>query len=198
LPRLLAFLVAGGFCYGAIMGSFSGFTGEHIWQVIYSGLKVPLLLGVSFIVALPSFFVLNTLLGLRSDFAEVLHGLVHAQAGLAIVLVALSPYTLLWYASSSNYQNAILFNGVMFAAASITAQALLRRSYGPLLKRRPQHRWLMRAWIALYVFVGIQMAWVLRPFVGDPSLPPQFFREESWGNAYVVVARMIWKLGWGD
>src|SRR4051794_3110733 len=99
---------------------------------------------------------------------------------------------LLWYASSGNYHEAILFNGVMFAAASLTAQGLLRRSYGPLLARRPQHRWPMRLWIVLYVFVGVQMAWVLRPFIGDPTLPAQFFRDESWGNAYVVVSRMIW------
>ena len=47
-------------------------------------------------------------------------------------------------------------------------------------------------WLAIYVFVGIQMAWVLRPFVGDPRLPAQFFREHSWGNAYDVVARLIY------
>jgi hypothetical protein len=38
------------------------------------------------------------------------------------------------------------------------------------------------------------MAWVLRPFVGDPDLPTQFFRQDSWSNAYVVIARMIWDL----
>jgi hypothetical protein len=35
------------------------------------------------------------------------------------------------------------------------------------------------------------MAWVLRPFVGDPNQPTHFFREGAWGNAYVEVARMI-------
>jgi hypothetical protein len=191
LPLWIAFIFLGGFFYGAVMGSFSGLTGDRIWQVIYSGLKVPLLLLVSFVVALPSFFVLNTLMGVRADFAEALYGLVYGQAGLALVLVSLSPYTLLWYASSADYEQAILFNGVMFAVASLTAQGILRRSYKPLLGRRPRHRWLLRTWVVLYVFVGIQMAWVLRPFIGDPALPAQFFREESWGNAYVVIGRMI-------
>ena len=44
----------------------------------------------------------------------------------------------------------------------------------------------------IYVFVGIQMGWVLRPFIGDPPLPVQFFREGSWSNAYEVVIQMVW------
>jgi hypothetical protein len=82
----------------------------------------------------------------------------------------------------------------MFAVASMSAQWLLRRYYRPLIARHPAHRWMLRAWIFIYVFVGIQMAWVLRPFIGNPRLPVQFFREDSWSNAYVVVLEMIWKV----
>ena len=39
----------------------------------------------------------------------------------------------------------------------------------------------------------IQMGWVLRPFIGRPDSPVELFREESWGNAYVVVARPIYE-----
>ncbi len=38
------------------------------------------------------------------------------------------------------------------------------------------------------------MGWVLRPFIGNPRAPVQFFREDSWSNAYVVVLEMIWKV----
>ena len=31
------------------------------------------------------------------------------------------------------------------------------------------------------------MAWVLRPFIGSPSSPVNFFRREAWGNAYVEL-----------
>jgi hypothetical protein len=68
---------------------------------------------------------------------------------------------------------------------------LLRRSYRPLIARYPAHRWLLVVWLFLYVFVGIQMAWVLRPFVGAPDMPVQFFREEAWGEAYVELVRII-------
>jgi hypothetical protein len=62
-----------------------------------------------------------------------------------------------------------------------------------LITRRPRHRALLRAWIGLYVFIGIQMAWIMRPFVGNPDLPVQFFREDAWGNAYEFIARMVWR-----
>jgi len=86
---------------------------------------------------------------------------------------------------------ALLFNAFMFGVASVAAQMVVRRYYGPLIRRSPRHRQLLRVWFLLYVFVGIQMAWVLRPFIGDPDLPVTFFRSEAWGNAYVVVARLL-------
>jgi hypothetical protein len=52
---------------------------------------------------------------------------------------------------------------------------------------------MLRAWLVLYAFVGIQMGWVLRPFIGDPFGPVEFFRRGAWDNAYVIVARMIWE-----
>ena len=200
LPRriLLALLVLCGAAYGAVMGSYGGwgsFIGlrsERGLQILISATKVPLLLLATFALALPSFFVLNTLLGVRRDFGAVLRALVGAQAALTIVLVALAPYTAFWYASFTDYQSAILFNGVMFAVASLGGQWHLRRAYRPLIERSPRHRVLLRGWLVLYVFVGIQMAWVLRPFIGDPAAPAQFFRAGAWGNAYVVVARLIW------
>ena len=36
-----------------------------------------------------------------------------------------------------------------------------------------------RVWIVIYAIVGAQMAWILRPFVGAPSLPFQLFRPRS-------------------
>ena len=45
-----------------------GFDGPRVWQVVYSAVKVPFLLFTTFLLSLPSFFVVNTLLGLRPDF----------------------------------------------------------------------------------------------------------------------------------
>ena len=184
-------VLACGLAYGAVMGAFDGRAG----QMAFSALKVPLLLLATLALSLPSYFVLNTLLGLRSDFADAWRGVVASQAGLTIILVSLAPITAFWYASTPNYRSAILFNALMFAFASAGAQAMLRRSYRPLIARDPRHRWLLRAWIVLYAFVGIQMGWNLRPFIGDPGQPTRFFREGAWENAYVAIAGMIREAG---
>lgn len=190
LLRLLAMVTAFGLLYGAVMGTYGGFRGERSLQLVYSGLKVPLLLLVTFALSLPSFFVLNTLLGVRADFTQALRALIATQAVLTIVLASLAPFTALWYASSGAYRLAIFFNAAMFAVASFAAQGLLRRWYAPLIARNPRHRLLLRTWLIIYAFVAVQMAWVLRPFVGDPNSPTRFFRQGAWGNAYVEVARM--------
>ena len=111
-----------------------------------------------------------------------------------IVLASLAPYTAMWYVSFDDHGIAVLFNGAMFALASGAAQIALLRLYRPLIARRRRHRPLWAIWLVLYVFVGVQLAWVLRPFVGTPGLPTQFFRDDSWSNAYVAIAQMIWKL----
>lgn len=177
-----------GLAYGGVMGAFGGRPG----QVALSAVKVPLLLLATLLLSLPSYFVLNTLVGVRSDFATAWRAVVASQAGLTIILVSLAPLTAFWYASSANYRAALLFNALMFATASGGAQAILRRAYRPLIARAPRHRWMLRTWIILYAFVGIQMGWNLRPFVGSPDEPVRFFRAGAWENAYVIVARMIW------
>jgi hypothetical protein len=195
LVRLAVCLLAFALLYGAVMGTFRGLTGQDQWlrQIAYSAAKVPLLLMASFALGLPSLFVLSSLFGVRQDFAESVRALVAAQAGLAIVLAALSPLTLLWYASSSNYQEALLFNGGMFAVASLTAQYLLRAYYRPLLRRDPRHSRVLVCWALIYVLVAIQLAWLLRPFIGSPRADVQFLRPEAWDNAYVFVGRLIWR-----
>jgi hypothetical protein len=199
LARMVACLVLFGLLYGVVMGSFRALASQPQWltQIVYSGIKVPLLLTVTFAISLPSFYVVNALLGLRRDFIQAIRALVAAQAGLAIVLASLAPLTLLWYASSGVHRHALLFNGLMFAVASFTAQWLVRGYYRPLIMRNSRHRWLLWCWLLVYTVVAIQMAWLLRPFLGVPGEVVEFTRPEAWDNAYVIVLRMIWKTLFG-
>jgi hypothetical protein len=194
LRQLLLFVVVFGLLYGSVMGAYGGVLGDRWKQVLFSATKVPFLLLATFVVSLPTFFVISTLLGVRGDFAESVRALLATQAALTIILASFAPFTALWYASVNHYEGAILFNAIMFGLASLAAQMLLRRFYAPLIARNPRHRVLVRIWIVLFAFVGVQMAWVLRPFIGDPGMPTRFFRRDAWGNAYEVVWRMVWGL----
>ena len=131
--RLAAIVLLFGTPYGAVMGSFGGLAGDRAWQVIDSAMKVPLLLLTTLALCLPSFYVLNTLLGVRDDFGRALRAILASQAALTIVLASLSPFTAFWYASTDDYNAAILFNAAMFGVAACSAQWPLRRSYRPLI-----------------------------------------------------------------
>ena len=183
LRRLLLMIACFGMVYGSVMGSLAGVTGERFLQVTYSAIKAPMLLVVTFALSVPSFYVINTLLGLRDDFAEALRAVVAAQAGLTVILGSLAPLTAWWYACTGDYQAAIVFNALMFAVASVGAQSILRAHYRRLIARRPAHRWTLVGWLVIYAFVGVQMAWLLRPFIGAPGASPQFLRADAIGNA---------------
>ncbi len=189
--KLLIFILLSlffGCVYGSVMGSYGGI--DSI-QIIYSGVKVPMLFICSFFLSLPSFFVLSTLLGLRQDFLYAIGALLVCQSGVTIILCSFMPFTVLWYTSFSDYKGVIIFNGLMFALASISAQFILRKFYRPLIAKNKRHLWLLRAWFAIYSFVAIQMSWTLRPFIGYKKLDPQFFRDEAWGNAYIELTNII-------
>lgn len=200
IVRLLACVVLFASLYGAAMGLFRGMSGQSAWalQMLYSAIKTPLLLIGSFLVSLPSYFVLSTLFGLRGEFDRALRALVAAQAGLAISLASLAPLTVLCYASTTNYQRAVLFNGAMFAVAAMAGQWLVRAHFRPLIARNPRHRPLLFVWGFVYALVAIQLAWLLRPFFGSPGLELTFLRPEAWDNAYVVVGRLVWRMLFGE
>ncbi|MCB9833320.1 MAG: hypothetical protein H6807_12680 [Planctomycetes bacterium] len=191
VPVLATVLCSAGFLYGLAMGSFNG----QIQQMLYSGLKVPLLLLVATLVCLPSFFVLNSVLGLRDDFSAALRGVFAAQATLAVVLAATSPWPLLLYGSTTDYRLALNFNGLPFLLGALAAQIVLARHYRPLIARNRRQHLALWTWIFLYILVAMQSAWAMRPFVGDPSLEPQFFRDDAWSNGFVEIGRDLLRLG---
>ncbi len=188
LPLMILFF---GAIYGGCMGSYHFVSLERTRQVLYSAMKVPLLLFASTLLCLPGFLVLNTLLGLRDDLRDSLQAILASQAGLSVTLAALGPITRFWYFSVENYRAALLFNGVMFAVATVAGHILATRYYRALIARHRYHRIAQYAWLIAYAFVGVQMGWTLRPFVGSPDMATTFLRDEPLSNAYVVVAGLI-------
>jgi hypothetical protein len=190
LGRLWGIAAAAGLFYGAVMGSYSGLAAGRWQQLAYSAAKVPLFLFVTYALCVPAFFVFNSLRGLRTDFRIALSAMTAMQACLAVILASLAPVTALAYLSTPDYGTAVFFNGLVFAAASVSSQIVVLRCYRPLIALDRRHRSMIAVWLTLYVFVGIQAAWVMRPFVGNPDLPVALFRPGAWGNAYVAVIRL--------
>jgi hypothetical protein len=58
---------------------------------------------------------------------------------------------------------------------------------------RTMARATFRVWLVIYALVGAQMAWLLRPFIGAPGLPFEWFRSRE-ANFFVDVVRTMGEL----
>lgn len=183
--RRCLWIVAGGAgLHGLALGASSG---EWLLAV-FSAVKVPLLLICSCAVSLPSFYVLHAVLGLRADFAAACRGLLAAQAAVAVGLGATAALCLFLAVSVRDGWLLTVLDGGLFALAAVVGQVVLARHYAPLLARDRRHRWTLGCWAVLYVLFAVQLAWVLRPFLGTPGFPVQFLRPTALRqNAYVVL-----------
>lgn len=56
-----------------------------------------------------------------------------------------------------------------------------------------QAKTIFRIWILIYALVGAQMGWILRPFIGSPHMPFQWFRPRS-GNFFHAVMSSLHNL----
>jgi len=189
--QLLLVIALPGAGYGLVMGSFACDSLSRARLMLYGALKVPLLLLGTAALCLPAYFALNTIGGVRRHFATALQAVFASQAAVACALVSLGPLTAFLYLSGIDHDTALLVNAAAFGSAAIMGQLMLRRRYRWLIEQDTRHRYLLSAWFTLYAFVGIQMGWLLRPFVGSPDLPVTFFRSGAFSNAYVVVIDLV-------
>ena len=83
---------------------------------------------------------------------------------------------------------AIAFAGLV---ANVRLLQLLRQLSGSQSTARRT----LVAWLAGNLFLGSQISWILRPFVGSPSLPIQFLRDDKFrGNFFEAVYHAVQRL----
>jgi hypothetical protein len=177
--------------YGLAMGSFSVDALGRVAFAVLSAVKLPFLILVSAAVCVPGFFVINAAAGLRDDFRESLRAIAAAQAAVALALCSFAPLVLVLYSGLESHRIALIWNMLAFTAAAVIGQIVMLRRYRPLIRRNTRHRSMLVVWLVMYAFVGVQMGWSLRPFVGTPGTPVQVFRDGAFTNAYVAVWRTV-------
>lgn len=187
-------VLCAGAIYGGVMGSWSAGGEGRIWLIPFAAIKVPLVILTTTLICLPGYFVLSTVLGLRSEFRAALAAIAAGQAGTTLALASLAPITRFIYVGGIGHAGALVLSAGMFTLAAAAGYAVMLRRYRPLLGNRitaRKHRLMLIAWITMYIFVGIQMGWMLRPFVGTPGMAVKFLRPEPFSNAYVAVAKIV-------
>lgn len=218
--QLVLAAIAFGAVYGFFMGWYGLFSRPEpeYRQVIACMLKVPALFLLTLLICYPSLYVFSTMLGSRLSFSGTLALLIGIVALSIVVLASFGPIVAFFSVSTENYYFMKLLNVAFFAVAGFLGVGALLKSLQslvgappasatqptptvpPVLTRReelhsPERkvRQVFRIWIVIYALVGAQMGWILRPFLGHPSLQFTWFRARQ-ANFFVDVWHSIQKL----
>lgn len=188
-----AAIVAGCGLFGASVG---------LWraplQGLFTGIKFPLLI---FLTAGGNALLnglLAQLLGSGLSFRQTSFAILFSFALAALFLAAMTPLTLFILfntpplASTKSvvgHSVMLLTEVLLIAYAGVVANhrllRLLERSSGSETTARR----VLFSWLAGNLFLGSQLAWVLRPFIGSPQIAVQFLRDDPLrGNFFEAVA----------
>lgn len=176
--------------YGAIIGA------SHSWgQALSSAIKLPAFYLLTLIICFPTLFFFNVLFGSRSSFQQHFVVLLTAVSVISVLLFSLAPVTLFFMITAPNsYQFFKLLNVLIFGITGIFGIKFLYEGMQLLSKQdevgKKTRTTILRSWLFLYGFVGVQLGWFLRPFFGAPGSKFELFRAVS-GNFYLDIVSAI-------
>ena len=171
--------------YGAVLGST-----HSVAQALSSAVKLPLLFLVTLLVCAPTLYFFNVLFGSCQSLVQNIALILMAITVTAVLLLSFAPISVFFLLTTSQYQFFKLLNvGVFFIAGwmgvSFLGQGMRLISLGDG-EGAHSRRWVLRLWMLVYAFVGSQLAWTIRPFIGAPAIPFELFRQLG-GNFYLNI-----------
>ncbi len=173
--------------YGALLGST-----HSLGQTLSSAVKLPLLCLVTLLICAPALYTFGVLFGVNQRLSQSVALVLAAISITGVLLFSLAPVALFFSLITPDaYQAFKLLNVLFFAIAGCSGAACLNRGLHIVSASTPRRaaksqRVVFCLWLVLYGFVGSQMAWTLRPFVGYPSAPFELFRQIG-GNVYTDI-----------
>jgi hypothetical protein len=175
--------------YGAVMGST-----HSLWQALSSAAKLPILFLATLVVCSPTLYFFNILFGSDQSLTQNIALILTAITVTAVLLLSFAPIAMFFLLTTSNYQFFKLLNVAVFIAAGgmgvlFLSQGMRVVSAAGQEGAGARHS-VLRLWILVYAFVGSQMAWTLRPFIGAPSMSFELFRQFG-GNFYTNIVASV-------
>jgi hypothetical protein len=171
--------------YGAVMGST-----HSLWQALSSAVKLPVLFLATLIICAPTLYFFNVLFGSNQSLTQNVALILTAITVTAVLLLSFAPITLFFLLTTSQYQFFKLLNVIIFAVSGVMGVLFLSQGMrivaGDGSGGEQSRRWVLRLWMLLYAFVGSQLAWTIRPFIGAPSIQFELFRQLG-GNFYTNI-----------
>lgn len=186
MPLRLTLCALAGF---GVFGFLLGFTRSPLVGLTAAPKLMLVGLG-SLAVCLPALHVYGRLLGARISALQAVCEALVALSTTGLTLLGLAPVWLA-FANAVNHPPTGYFH-VMLGSLGFLGVAALRGVWVLVKALRTQGRTVLHllAWTALYGMVGVQMAWVVRPFVGNPGRPTVVIRPLE-SSAFDAAATLL-------
>jgi hypothetical protein len=170
--------------YGAVMGS-----SHSLSQALSSAIKLPALFLATLFVCVPSLYFFSLLFGSNQSLSQNLSVILTAICVTSVLLLSCAPIILFFLLTTSQYQFFKLLNVTIFAISGLLGVAFLYQGM-KTVSGTNLRKGVLFFWMLVYAFVGSQMAWTFRPFIGAPHLPFELFRQLG-GNFYTDILRSL-------
>ena len=184
-------ILLGAGLYGATIGLWRGRL-----MATYVAIKFPLLIFLTTLCNTGINTLLALVMGAGIGFRQTLLAQLMSYTVAALLLAAMAPITLFILFNTPSFESGNPFGHGLFkllnvgiiALAGMIANVSLYRFLLAQTGRRTLALRVLTAWIAGNLFVGAQLSWNLRPFIGAPQLEIQFLRPDPFdGNFYETV-----------
>ncbi|MBN2416122.1 actin-binding WH2 domain-containing protein [bacterium] len=192
ITSLMLLLIFFCFIYGAVMGIYNS-----PLQAVASGLKMPVLFILDMLICLPAFFMIQYILGSRLSLSQMMAIVLSGFVLTTAILVSFSPIVIFFLLTGSNYDFLKLLHVAIFIFSGIFGMRTIIEALQYSCETKNVYPKtgvkIFRFWIIILAFVGMQLSWLLRPFIGSKDEPFELFRNRS-GNFYQAVFRSIGNL----
>lgn len=179
--------------YGACMGVAGRWR-----QLVGSALMFPLLFLATLIICFPVLHVATVLTDRHFSLIQTLNLVMMSIALNAILLACFAPIAG-YFGLSSDYHFMKLLHVGICGTCGIYSSAVLQQALVSAQMGNGSHATgsgLFIIWAIVYGFVGTQVAWSLRPLIGEPSLPFQLLRNRNSNlSFYTAIWLSVTRLG---
>jgi hypothetical protein len=187
--KQILFILLFSFIYGLVMGGYNG-----VQQSLVTGVKIPCLIFLSLLICFPALFVIQYMIGSTMTINQMTNIILSGFIVFTTIALSFAPIVLFFMVTSDNYAfikllhvSIFTFSGIFAVKTIITGLTFSceKKNIYPKLGMK-----IFKIWVVILAFVSSQLAWNLRPFVGDRTLAFELFRPRQ-GNFYVAVIQSV-------
>ena len=178
------------FAYGVVMGSY-----HSLLQSVVAGVKLFLLFAVALVVCFPSFFIVQLILGSKIKLDRMLIIIMSGLLFTSAIMLAFAPIVVFFQLTGDNYHFLQLLHVGIFVFSGFFGMRLVVEALKYACEKSNIYPkigvTIFRIWVIILAFVGIQLAWNMRPFLGSEGMPFELFRSSTKGNFYSTMLHAV-------